>query len=273
MDATLSFFVGGSATEARVCGNCLAPEDEFGVTLIVCPRCKLTLYCSNYCQTADWMAGHKQHCLTPEQRRVLQQAKAPGPGTRASSARAEQGPIELPVRLDMAFVQEAFAAGLDAACQSDDEEDVEPYRTRKQPKLHSSSSSYDGGSSESPSNDEEDVELSRTRKQPKLHSSSSYDGGSSGEDGTSIAEEDVEPSRASIAETAEAEGFWVKNLCSWQRTKPRGIKVIWPDGHPEAAYAAWWEGSLPQGPYQPHKVSGELMTDLALDSIAGTLSL
>jgi MYND finger len=147
-----------SATEARVCGNCLAPEDQFGETLIVCPRCKLTLYCSNHCQTADWMAGHKQHCLTPEQRRVPQQAKAPGPGTRASSARAEQGPIELPVRLDMAFVQEAFAAGLDAACPSDDEEDVEPSRTRKQPKLHNSSSSYDGGSS--------------------------------GEDGTSIAEED-----------------------------------------------------------------------------------
>ena len=37
---------GASAPEARVCGNCLAPEGQGGVTLTVCPQCKLTPYCS-----------------------------------------------------------------------------------------------------------------------------------------------------------------------------------------------------------------------------------
>ena len=91
---------GASAPEARVCGNCLAPEGQGGVTLTVCPRCKLTPYCSKPCQTADWKAGHKKHCLTPEQRRVPQQAPAPAQGARASSACSEQGPDECPVCLD-----------------------------------------------------------------------------------------------------------------------------------------------------------------------------
>ena len=58
---------GASAPEARVCGHCLAPEGQGGVTLTVCPQCKLTPYCSKPCQTAHWKAGHKQHCLTPKQ--------------------------------------------------------------------------------------------------------------------------------------------------------------------------------------------------------------
>ena len=81
-----------------MCGNCLAPEGQGGVTLTVCPQCKLTPYCSKPCQTAHWKTGHKQHCLTPEQRRV--QAPAPAQGARASSAGAEQGPDECPICLD-----------------------------------------------------------------------------------------------------------------------------------------------------------------------------
>ena len=35
----------------------------------VCSRCKITYYCSVKCQKRHWkQGGHKQHCMTPEQR-------------------------------------------------------------------------------------------------------------------------------------------------------------------------------------------------------------
>ena len=66
------------------------------------PQCKLTPYCSKPCQKADWKAGHKQHCLTPEQRRVPQPnpASPAQQGARARTTHDEQGPDECPICLD-----------------------------------------------------------------------------------------------------------------------------------------------------------------------------
>jgi hypothetical protein len=63
---------GAAAPEARECANCLAPEGQHGIGLKACTRCKLTHYCGRACQSAHWKAGHKQQCLTPEERRAPQ---------------------------------------------------------------------------------------------------------------------------------------------------------------------------------------------------------
>ena len=59
---------GSSAPEAKECANCLAPEGRHGVTLKECTQCKATHYCGWACQTAHWKGGHKQFCVTPEER-------------------------------------------------------------------------------------------------------------------------------------------------------------------------------------------------------------
>ena len=59
---------GASAPEAKECANCLAPEGRHGVTLKACTRCKATHYCGRACQTAHWKGGHKQFCLSPDER-------------------------------------------------------------------------------------------------------------------------------------------------------------------------------------------------------------
>jgi hypothetical protein len=93
---------GAAAPEARECANCLALEGQHGVTLKACTRCKLTHYCGRACQTAHWKAGHKQQCLTPEERRAPQpEPAAVIRGTaKVSTTHAEQGPDECPICLD-----------------------------------------------------------------------------------------------------------------------------------------------------------------------------
>ena len=56
------------APETQVCAHCLAPDGQHGVALKACIRCKATFYCGRACQTAHWRAGHKQFCVTPEER-------------------------------------------------------------------------------------------------------------------------------------------------------------------------------------------------------------
>ena len=58
----------GPAPETRLCAHCLAPDGQHGVALKACTRCKATFYCGRACQTAHWRAGHKQFCVTPEER-------------------------------------------------------------------------------------------------------------------------------------------------------------------------------------------------------------
>ena len=52
----------------KMCANCLATDGQHGVTLKACKRCKLVHYCGRACQAAHWKAGHKQLCVTPEER-------------------------------------------------------------------------------------------------------------------------------------------------------------------------------------------------------------
>ena len=56
------------APETQVCAHCLAPDGQHGVALKACIRCKAASYCGRACQTAHWRAGHKQFCVTPEER-------------------------------------------------------------------------------------------------------------------------------------------------------------------------------------------------------------
>jgi len=57
-----------AAPDARECAHCLAQHGQHGVSLKACTRCQLAEYCGRACQTAHWKAGHKQHCVTPEER-------------------------------------------------------------------------------------------------------------------------------------------------------------------------------------------------------------
>ena len=62
----------GSAPDARTCGNCGASEDPPDTVLNACARCGLVHYCSRACQVQHWKrkpGGHKQFCVTPEERR------------------------------------------------------------------------------------------------------------------------------------------------------------------------------------------------------------
>ena len=88
----------GAAPEANVCAHCLAPEGSHGVVLKACTRCKATHYCGRACQTAHWRAGHKQFCVTPEER-------APQPASTTWSTRIQPPeedlrPVECAVCLD-----------------------------------------------------------------------------------------------------------------------------------------------------------------------------
>jgi hypothetical protein len=89
---------GAASPEANVCAHCLAPEGSHGVVLRACTRCKATHYCGRACQTAHWRAGHKQFCVTPEER-------APQPASSTSSTRIhppeeDLRPVECAVCLD-----------------------------------------------------------------------------------------------------------------------------------------------------------------------------
>ena len=86
---------GAAAPEANVCAHCLAPEGSHGVVLKACTRCKATHYCGRACQTAHWRAGHKQFCVTPEER-----APQPASSTRMQPPEEDLRPVECAVCLD-----------------------------------------------------------------------------------------------------------------------------------------------------------------------------
>ena len=82
--------------ETKECANCLAPEGRHGVTLKACIRCKATHYCGRACQTAHWKAGHKQFCVTPEERMPSKPPPMPPPSeARAFGPRPEDPRSEL----------------------------------------------------------------------------------------------------------------------------------------------------------------------------------
>ena len=61
-----------AAFSSRACANCGALDDPPDTTLSACARCHLVFYCSRPCQVQHWKqkpAGHKQFCVTPEERR------------------------------------------------------------------------------------------------------------------------------------------------------------------------------------------------------------
>ena len=61
-----------ASSSSRACANCGAQEDPPGTALSACARCHLVFYCSKPCQVLHWKqkpAGHKQICITNEERR------------------------------------------------------------------------------------------------------------------------------------------------------------------------------------------------------------
>ena len=88
---------GASNPEANVCAHCLAPEGQHGVVLRTCTRCKVTFYCGRACQTAHWRAGHKQFCVTPEERTPQPVSTS---STRIQPPEEDHQPSECAVCLD-----------------------------------------------------------------------------------------------------------------------------------------------------------------------------
>ena len=63
---------GSGPSDARECGNCGALEDPPDIKLTACARCHMVYYCGRACQVQHWKrkpGGHKQFCVTPEERR------------------------------------------------------------------------------------------------------------------------------------------------------------------------------------------------------------
>ena len=68
------------------CGNCGRREQK-SAPLASCSRCKLVAYCSQDCQAAHWRrlpGGHKQFCLTLEQRTPAAAEEASPKGASAA---------------------------------------------------------------------------------------------------------------------------------------------------------------------------------------------
>ena len=73
-----------SASTTAECANCTASD----VPLQKCGRCGLVRYCSVECQKQHWIkGGHKQFCLTPNERKV--QAVDGGGGSTKNSGDEE----------------------------------------------------------------------------------------------------------------------------------------------------------------------------------------
>ena len=88
---------GGAVTPSlKDCANCGAPEGTVpgSPAHSVCSRCKITYYCSVKCQKRHWkQGGHKQHCMTPEQRSASAAAAAAEESSpkRGVAAEEEEG--------------------------------------------------------------------------------------------------------------------------------------------------------------------------------------
>ena len=89
----------GLAPNAKVCSNCLTPEDrESAPKLSACARCGLVLYCGRECQRAHWSAGHKQQCIAKADRAPQQQD--PSRQGTATASRAAAAGEECSICLD-----------------------------------------------------------------------------------------------------------------------------------------------------------------------------
>jgi len=81
----------GPALDAKVCSNCLTPEDTAGAPkLSACSRCGLVAYCSKDCQRAHWKANHKQHCVARADRRPEAQTPSDARENTASKAASDR---------------------------------------------------------------------------------------------------------------------------------------------------------------------------------------
>ena len=84
---------GGTAAtpSLRDCANCAASEGSIpGIPIHnACARCEMTFYCGPKCQKQHWKTGgHKQSCVSKEDRRV--QNKSSGSSGGGSGAAAEE---------------------------------------------------------------------------------------------------------------------------------------------------------------------------------------
>ena len=67
---------GSGPSDARECGNGSALEDPPDIKLTACARCHMVYYCGRACQVQHWKrkpGGHKQFCVTPEERWPISQ--------------------------------------------------------------------------------------------------------------------------------------------------------------------------------------------------------
>ena len=98
------------AASHRECAECGAPEGTVPTMILhlSCNKCKITFYCSRACQASHWKTGgHKEHCVTPEQRSRAAQEKAAAAvaksnKSKAGAAAAEEA--ECPICLELLSV-------------------------------------------------------------------------------------------------------------------------------------------------------------------------
>ena len=94
----------GAATPSlKDCANCGAPEGTVpgSPAHSVCSRCKITYYCSVKCQKRHWkQGGHKQHCMTPEQRSASAAAAAAEESSPKRGVAAEEEEGECAISLE-----------------------------------------------------------------------------------------------------------------------------------------------------------------------------
>ena len=86
----------GATPSLKDCANCGAAEGTVSGVVVhrPCSRCKITYYCSVKCQKRHWkQGGHKQHCMTPEQRSASAAAAAAEESSpkRGVAAEEEEG--------------------------------------------------------------------------------------------------------------------------------------------------------------------------------------
>ena len=99
---------GGSISSQTDCAHCGAPKGTVPGRPLhnSCSRCKTTWYCSRACQAAHWKTGgHRENCVTPEQRRLQQASTASGTTPLSSSSDGAAAEEECAICLD------SYAAG------------------------------------------------------------------------------------------------------------------------------------------------------------------
>ena len=81
-----------ASAPVRECAYCGTQEGDDDTKLLTCARCGLVAYCSAPCQIQHWKrkpGGHKEFCLTPEERRPAELKTESRPAEGASFSRTE----------------------------------------------------------------------------------------------------------------------------------------------------------------------------------------